>query len=98
MTSHIDMDSLKHLGVNAACPVAGALVGLLIGWAVGYPLTGFIAGFAFGNGASIAASITREYDGKQFYGHWCWWDIFFDVIGLILADGLVILVAWLILR
>lgn len=93
---HIDIDSLKHLGINAACPVVGAAIGTLIGWAAGYTFIGFVAGLAFGIGVGIGASLTREYDGLQFYGHWCWWDIVFDFLGLLCGSGIIILIAWLI--
>lgn len=96
MKVHIDITSLEHLGINTTCLVVGGLLGLFIGWLVGYAFLGLIIGGAFGLGVAIGASITREYDGKQFYGHWCWWDIFFDVLGQLLGIGILVLIAWLI--
>ena len=98
MKVHIDKESLKHFGVNAACVIIGALFGLFIGWLSGNAFLGLIIGGVFGLGVAIGASITREYDGLQFYGHWCWWDIFFDFLGQLLGAGIIALIAWLILR
>lgn len=96
MKVHIDITSLEHLGINTTCLVVGGLFGLFIGWLFGYAFLGLIIGGAFGLGVAVGASITREYDGKQFYGHWCWWDIFFDVLGQLLGIGILVLIAWLI--
>lgn len=96
MTQHINRDSWKHACINFACPVIGVLLGLFIGWIIGYIFLGCLIGLFFGIGISIGASLTREYDGKQFGGHWCWWDIFFDAIGLLTGTGLMVLIGWLI--
>lgn len=98
MKVHIDITSLEHIGINTACLLVGGLLGLFVGWLVGYAFIGLIIGGAFGFGVGVGASITREYDGKQFYGHWCWWDIFFDVLGQLLGISMIALVAWLILK
>ena len=98
MKVHIDITSLEHIGINTACLLIGGLLGLFVGWLAGYAFIGLIIGGAFGLGVAIGASLTREYDGKQFYGHWCWWDIFFDVLGQLLGIGIIALVDWLILK
>lgn len=98
MKVHIDITSLEHIGINTACLLVGGLLGIFIGWLSGYAFIGLIIGGAFGLGVAIGARLTREYDGKQFYGHWCWWDIFFDVLGQLLGIGIIALVAWLILK
>lgn len=36
---------------------------------------------------AIGAALTKEYCDKQFYGHWCWWDILFDTLGCLLGYG-----------
>jgi hypothetical protein len=35
-------------------------------------------------GASLAlgASITKEWCDKLYAGHWCWWDLSFDMMGI----------------
>lgn len=43
---------------------------------------------AYGMSAAIGASLTKEWYDKQSYGHWCWWDIFFDTIGCLLGYGI----------
>ena len=98
MKVHIDTDSWKHYGVNAACAVIGALIGLILGVWVGNIPVGYMVGLAFGIGVGAGASITREYDGKQFHGHWCWMDILFDFLGLLTGTGLMVLIGWLIWR
>lgn len=37
---------------------------------------------------AAGAALTKEYCDKQSYGHWCWWDIFFDTIGCLLGYGI----------
>lgn len=98
MKVHIDKDSLVHLGINTACLLVGGLLGLFVGWLAGYVFIGLIIGGVFGLGVAVGASITREYDGLQFYGHWCWFDILADVLGQLLGIGILALVAWLILK
>lgn len=98
MKVHIDITSLEHIGINTACLLIGGLLGLFIGWLSGNAFLGLIIGGAFGLGVAIGASITREYDGKQFHGHWCWFDILADVLGQLLGIGILALVAWLILK
>lgn len=46
-------------------------------------------------GACIAmlVGILKEWYDKKSYGHWCWWDIFFDALGC----GVGYLIHWLIL-
>lgn len=36
-----------------------------------------------GFGAAITAGVCKEYCDKEYnwYHHWCWWDIGFDVLG-----------------
>lgn len=96
MKVHIDKDSLVHLGITFACLVIGTLAGQLVGLIAGNHVLGARFGMVFGVGVAIGASMTREYDGKQFYGHWCWWDILFDGIGIILGLALTIYYGWFI--
>ena len=50
----------------------------------------------YGVAIAIGASLTKEYDDKKSYGHWCWVDLFFDGLGCITGYGLHILAAYLI--
>lgn len=93
---HVDSDSWKHFGVNAACVLVGSLAGAAIGWWAGNVAIGLLFGMATGIGVGIGASLTREYDGLQFYGHWCWVDLLFDALGIIVITGLDVLSWWLI--
>lgn len=46
-----------------------------------------IGGIEYGGvQAAAAASITKEWFDKQSYGHWCWWDLFFDVVGMAVGE------------
>lgn len=36
---------------------------------------------------ALGAALTKEYCDKQSYGHWCWWDILFDILGCLLGYG-----------
>lgn len=36
-----------------------------------------------GVSAAIGAAVTKEYYDKQTYGHWCWWDMTFDLLGCV---------------
>ena len=36
--------------------------------------------------AAIAASVTKEWFDKQSYGHWCWWDLTFDILGMVAGE------------
>lgn len=97
---HVDINSAKHFGVNFAGPTLGAILGVLIGLIVacfiGYTsrcvILGMIIGTAFGDGGAICASVTKEWCDDVFYGHWCWWDLFFDVLGLFAGNIIPIIV------
>ena len=88
---HIDLDSLTHVEINAACVLVLSALGALIGGLTGDTVKGATYGMTAGIGAGVGASLAREFDGLQFHGHWCWWDILFDCIGLICAVGIVLL-------
>lgn len=36
---------------------------------------------AYGLCIAIGASLTKEWYDKKSYGHWCWFDLFFDFLG-----------------
>lgn len=36
--------------------------------------------------AAAAASVTKEWFDKQSYGHWCWWDVVFDILGISVGE------------
>ena len=35
---------------------------------------------AYGMCVAIGAALTKEWYDKQSYGHWCWWDLLFDLL------------------
>ena len=37
----------------------------------------------YGVAAALGASLTKEYCDYQTYGHWCWWDMTFDLLGCV---------------
>jgi len=43
---------------------------------------------------AIGASVTKEYDDKHGYGHWCWVDLGFDTLGCIVGY----LIHWLVFK
>ena len=43
---------------------------------------------AYGMCIAIGGSLCKEWYDKKSYGHWCWWDLLFDVLGC--AVGMVI--------
>lgn len=43
---------------------------------------------AYGMCVAIGAALTKEYCDKQSYGHWCWWDILFDILGCASGMGI----------
>lgn len=53
-------------------------------FAINYTLAA--AGGLYGASAAAGASVTKEWFDKESYGHWCWWDIIFDILGI--AAGL----------
>lgn len=67
MKKHIDINSLKHIGVCAA----GSFLGL------------------YGVAVVSGSSVTKEWcDGKKKNGHWCWWDIASDCVGIAIGIAL----------
>lgn len=38
---------------------------------------------AYGLAFALGGSLCKEWDDKRSYGHWCWWDIFFDALGCV---------------
>lgn len=36
---------------------------------------------AYGTAFALGGSFCKEWYDKQSYGHWCWWDLFFDFLG-----------------
>lgn len=36
---------------------------------------------AYGMSVAIGAALTKEWYDKQSYGHWCWLDLLFDLLG-----------------
>lgn len=36
---------------------------------------------AYGMAFALGASICKEWRDKASYGHWCWFDLFFDFLG-----------------
>ena len=98
MKTHYNSDSWIRFGINAACPIIGTLLGMLVGHCAGNIYIGSVIGLVFGTGVGLGASVTREYDGQQFHGHWCWMDILFDCLGLVTGSGIMALVIWLCCR
>lgn len=43
---------------------------------------------AYGMAFALGGSFCKEWMDKKSYGHWCWWDIFFDTIGCLLGYGI----------
>ena len=43
---------------------------------------------------ALGLALIKEWWDKNSYGHWCWWDIFFDLLGCSLGY----LVHWLIFK
>lgn len=42
-----------------------------------------------GFGVSIGAGLTKEYiDKESWVEHWCWWDIFFNILGALIGVAL----------
>jgi uncharacterized protein YfiM (DUF2279 family) len=49
---------------------------------------------AYGMSVAIGASLTKEWYDKRSYGHWCWLDLLFDILGC--AVGFII--HWLLFK
>lgn len=45
---------------------------------------------------SLGLAVGKEVGDKLNYGHWCWWDIVFDVLGAVLGTLLRLLILSLI--
>ena len=43
---------------------------------------------AYGMSAALGASLTKEWYDKKSYGHWCWLDLLFDILGC--ASGMAV--------
>ena len=43
---------------------------------------------AYGASFALGASLTKEYYDKKSYGHWCWWDLLFDFLGIVSGQAL----------
>lgn len=37
---------------------------------------------AYGASAALGASLTKEWYDKKSHGHWCWFDLLFDLLGI----------------
>ena len=37
---------------------------------------------------AMGAALTKEWYDKQSYGHWCWLDLFFDLLGCAVGMGI----------
>lgn len=48
----------------------------------------------YGVAFALGCAITKERDDKRYYGHFCWWDIAFDLLGCSFGY----LVHWLIFK
>lgn len=50
----------------------------------------FLLSLAGGYGTAIAigAAVTKEYCDRKSYGHWCWLDLLFDILGC--ASGMAV--------
>lgn len=41
----------------------------------------------YGMAFALGGSICKEWMDKQSYGHWCWTDLLFDILGCIVGYG-----------
>ena len=39
----------------------------------------------YGVAFALGGAICKEWYDKKSYGHWCWWDIAFDVLGCVVG-------------
>lgn len=42
---------------------------------------------AYGMRIAIGGAICKKWYDKQSYGHWCWWDLTFDLLGCVVGLG-----------
>ena len=59
---------MKHIDKNSLKHFAACFIQSLFG--------------LYGASFAAGAAITKEYFDKQVGGHWCWWDLFFDTVGI----------------
>lgn len=52
------------------------------------------AGAVFETEAAVAAAVAKEYgDSRAAGGHWCWWDILADTLGIIVGTSVRLLIS-----
>ena len=49
---------------------------------------------AYGASVALGASLTKEWYDKKSYGHWCWFDLAFDLLGIVAGMA----VHWLVFK
>lgn len=83
----IPTDKIEHFCVALVATLgAGAFLTL-------FPLTYWTCVLA-GVTGTIGLSLGKEYGDKNATGnHWCWWDLLFDLLGIIAAVIVFLLVA-----
>ena len=42
---------------------------------------------AYGMSIAIGGSLCKEWYDKKSHGHWCWWDLLFDLLGCAVGFG-----------
>ena len=50
----------------------------------------------YGACAAAGASVTKEWFDRKSYGHWCWFDLLFDALGIGVGIGLHLLLRYII--
>ena len=69
---------MKHIDKNSLKHFAACFIPSLFG--------------LYGASFAAGAAITKEYFDKQVGGHWCWWDLLADLIGIIVGGAIHLLI------
>lgn len=64
----------------------------LLHFAVCFVVT--LVGGWYGLCCAIGAALTKEWFDRQSYGHWCWFDLLFDALGIGVGIGLHLLLRY----
>lgn len=43
---------------------------------------------AYGMAFALGANVTKEWYDRKDYGHWCWLDLLFDILGCAVGIGI----------